>query len=332
MARFLSFALALLFALCATVFSQQVRDVRSLPQGKAQHILMPSICEPDTGENQDTLRYEDPRSLPNFVVRPNSFGDHYCDVRFTALYYPVYLLEAHIALYDMDGDAGEPGLNLVLFESGDKLGVPGYPTDAVDSVKVPFENLVLSGDSLVWNVINLRPMQVGFWGPIDFHIAVEPILGDTLDTLAVFVDSGRYTLTTRSYTLADGEWKNLKDDLEMLPFNFAIHALICPEMPVDWDAPRDLSPGRQPSTILLNPAFPNPFNDRTTINFSVVPGKPYTVGLFDRQGRRLAILDRGVGAESKSLSLNGRDLSSGVYFLQVSCPGETRSTELHYLR
>ncbi len=326
-------ALSVVFILSVAVSAQQVRDVRSVPHSGAQHVLASHLPTVDEGENQDTLRYEDPVSLPKFAVRPDDWGDKYFDVRFTPLYAPFYLLEAHIAIYDMEGLGGEPGLTMVLFESGDKFGIPGYPTDAVDSVQVPFENLMFSGDSVVWNTIDLRTLQIAFFNSVDFHLAAAPIQSDSLDTLAVLMDNGRYTPTgTRSYTYNDGEWRNLHDDLRMHPYNFAIHAVITPERPVGWGVPEEKSGGRLPSAILLNPAYPNPFNDRTTINFIVAAGQPYSVSLLDRQGRQVALLDRGLGGEARSLVLNGGNLSSGVYFLQVRCPGATQTTELHYLR
>jgi hypothetical protein len=86
-------------------------------------------------------------------------------------------------------------------------------------------------------------------------------------------------------------------------------------------------------------AFPNPFNPRTTIRFSIPARGRVTVTVHDARGARVATLvdraDRRAGAHA--VEWNGRAdtgtaVSSGVYFARVSFDGATRAAKLVLLK
>ncbi|MCB2211875.1 T9SS type A sorting domain-containing protein [bacterium] len=71
-------------------------------------------------------------------------------------------------------------------------------------------------------------------------------------------------------------------------------------------------------------ASPNPFNAATKINVTLPQTAPLTVRVFDIQGRTVATLADGssIAAGSHAFSFDGSKLSSGIYFVQATVPGQ----------
>ena len=88
--------------------------------------------------------------------------------------------------------------------------------------------------------------------------------------------------------------------------------------------------------ITLSPAYPNPFNHTTVINFEVPRETHASLKVYDTMGREVTTLvNRTVSAGSHSVSWNGNDASqqrvaSGTYFYRLEVDGlvQTRSTVL----
>lgn len=74
-----------------------------------------------------------------------------------------------------------------------------------------------------------------------------------------------------------------------------------------------------PKAVTLEPAYPNPFNPRSTISFQVDRSQAVRMELWDGLGRRQALLYDGFasGGVSHSVSINGDRLASGVYHVRL---------------
>ena len=98
--------------------------------------------------------------------------------------------------------------------------------------------------------------------------------------------------------------------------------------------------GGTPAHYVLSVSnFPNPFNPRTTVSYTVPARGPVTVAIYDARGARVATLleeqDRVAGAYS--LEWNGRadtgaPASSGVYFARIEHNGATRTKKMVLLK
>ncbi len=80
----------------------------------------------------------------------------------------------------------------------------------------------------------------------------------------------------------------------------------------------------QPDSIMLMDPYPNPFNASTTISVTLPETAALTVRVFDIQGRTVSTLADGgsVTAGSHAFSFDGSNLSSGIYFVQATVPGQ----------
>ena len=68
--------------------------------------------------------------------------------------------------------------------------------------------------------------------------------------------------------------------------------------------------------------YPNPFNNKTTISFSVSNNENVTVSIYDILGRNQAILHNGVYSGNQNISWDGTNgkgqrLSNGIYFVEI---------------
>jgi len=91
-------------------------------------------------------------------------------------------------------------------------------------------------------------------------------------------------------------------------------------------------------TPFLLPAYPNPFNPRTNIRFSLAEAGPAQLTVHDIAGRRVAtLLDTHLTAGEHNLEWDGRGsddekLASGVYFINLTARGMRQSCRVTLLK
>src|SRR5262249_843362 len=66
-------------------------------------------------------------------------------------------------------------------------------------------------------------------------------------------------------------------------------------------------------------SYPNPFNDNTTIEFTLTYDSPVTVEIYNFEGERVSTLFSGnVNAANRQIfNLNGTNLTEGVYYCKL---------------
>jgi len=98
--------------------------------------------------------------------------------------------------------------------------------------------------------------------------------------------------------------------------------------------------GGTPKTYVLSVSnYPNPFNPRTTVSYTVPARGPVTVSIYDARGSRVATLvnsaEHAAGAyttEWNGRSVGGATVSSGVYFARIEQNGSVRSKKMVMLK
>lgn len=82
-----------------------------------------------------------------------------------------------------------------------------------------------------------------------------------------------------------------------------------------------------PAEFGLSPAYPNPFNPETTLNFTLKNSSAVTLIVYDVQGREVAVLADGwYSGGTYEIQFNGFDLTSGVYFANLNA-GNLQATQ-----
>ena len=88
-----------------------------------------------------------------------------------------------------------------------------------------------------------------------------------------------------------------------------------------------------PSEMQLEQNYPNPFNPTTTIRFTIDKTTAVELALFDSNGRFVETISRGIReAGTHSEQLNGKSLTSGVYFYTLKAGGQQLAKKLLLVR
>lgn len=85
-----------------------------------------------------------------------------------------------------------------------------------------------------------------------------------------------------------------------------------------------------PSALELEGNYPNPFNPKTTIRYSLPATQEVTISVYDLLGRRVAILVNGElqSSGSHEIVFEANGLSSGIYLYRLQSDGEIRTERM----
>lgn len=88
-----------------------------------------------------------------------------------------------------------------------------------------------------------------------------------------------------------------------------------------------------PAKTELKENYPNPFNPKTTIKYSVKEQSPVKLEVYNMLGRKVATLvDRTMNAGSYNVNFNASDLASGVYLYRLTTPNKTMTQKMTLLK
>jgi photosystem II stability/assembly factor-like uncharacterized protein len=90
-----------------------------------------------------------------------------------------------------------------------------------------------------------------------------------------------------------------------------------------------VSPNERPATFTMQQNYPNPFKLHTLINYTTSVHEPVRITLSNLLGEQLQILlSEDVDAGVHDLTINGNDLTSGVYVVTMSAGGVSKSQNI----
>lgn len=84
-----------------------------------------------------------------------------------------------------------------------------------------------------------------------------------------------------------------------------------------------------PNNYSLDNNYPNPFNPTTTITFAIPQQEYVSLKVYDVLGKEVATLVNGIKSSGKySVSFNGRDLASGIYFYTLKAGNFSQTNKM----
>jgi hypothetical protein len=104
------------------------------------------------------------------------------------------------------------------------------------------------------------------------------------------------------------------------------------------DAATSSAPSRRSGLIQDLTSYPNPFNPRTTLRFTLASAGELTVRVFDTAGRQVVELYRGSAAAGEmqlrfdGVDAEGKALPSGIYYAELSISNERQTQKLLMLK
>jgi hypothetical protein len=88
-----------------------------------------------------------------------------------------------------------------------------------------------------------------------------------------------------------------------------------------------------PENFDLLQNYPNPFNPSTAISYQLAIASPVKLTVYDLLGRLVATLDEGLRQPgSHVVRWDASELTSGIYFYQLSTPGKTQTRKAVFLK
>jgi hypothetical protein len=88
-----------------------------------------------------------------------------------------------------------------------------------------------------------------------------------------------------------------------------------------------------PSSFILYPAYPNPFNSSTTITYGLRLPALTQLTLYDLSGQKVKTLFEGYKqAGFHSVNLNANDLTSGLYFVRLEGSNESLTGKIMLIK
>ncbi len=84
---------------------------------------------------------------------------------------------------------------------------------------------------------------------------------------------------------------------------------------------------------ILYPNYPNPFDDETTIHFSIEQDSRVDLDIFSAEGRKVAtLISSEIEVGEHKVSFNAEDLASGVYIIRLTVNGLSKSRAITFVR
>ena len=157
----------------------------------------------------------------------------------------------------------------------------------------------LSPVGLSWATAFTLDPEIDLWEPDNSH---PTLLGSYLTACTfygvLFGESPLGLTYTAGLTQAEAEFLQMAADMAL---------------EVD-----DNLPASPPGEIILLENYPNPFNNITTIRFSISASSPVEIAVFDNLGRKvLTLIDAMQSAGLNKVVWRAEGLSSGVYFVRL---------------
>ena len=95
----------------------------------------------------------------------------------------------------------------------------------------------------------------------------------------------------------------------------------------------DTDMGEQPTEVVLEGNYPNPFNPQTTIRFGLPEASEVSLVVYDLMGREVQVLVRGtLSAGMHSATFDASNLPSGAYMYRLVTPGQEMSKLMMLLK
>ena len=110
------------------------------------------------------------------------------------------------------------------------------------------------------------------------------------------------------------------------------------EQAISGQVGTDLPADRLPAATLLHPNYPNPFNPKTTISFTLSQAGAVRLSIYSLDGRHVATLaneEMAVGPHQmqwSGLDENGSTVSSGTYIVRLVAPDKMQSQRITLIK
>jgi hypothetical protein len=170
----------------------------------------------------------------------------------------------------------------------------------------------------------------------DLDVVIDTVYFDAFDNM--------FSVTPRFAVLPAGSQQGFQITATLSVYfaNAVLHFVhnVPPDLELCIPVAAELDPGDAdeqlsgvPKDYFLDNAYPNPFNPSTTISFGLPQESRVSLMVFDISGRLIQTLsDRTLPAGEHSITFDGNNLPSGVYFYRLTANQFTASNKMVLLK
>jgi hypothetical protein len=102
---------------------------------------------------------------------------------------------------------------------------------------------------------------------------------------------------------------------------------------LDWQTPTGTDEELLPDVFNFAGSYPNPFNARTNLRYSLEKPGFVTISIFDIQGRKVAdLIDGNQAAGQYTLTWDAGAFPSGVYFARLESGNQSQCRKIVLLK
>ncbi|MDF1543982.1 MAG: FlgD immunoglobulin-like domain containing protein [bacterium] len=175
---------------------------------------------------------------------------------------------------------------------------------------------------------------------LDLNLAVSDVkfFGDSLYTVG-YEGIGIYALEEdRPKLVWSNDWPGVMIDVDSNLMVVSDGSAIDLFKHPSWREELPEPPPSLPSTFILKPNYPNPFNAATRIRFDLAIATPIELSVYNGLGQKVAILASGLfpmgthEVEWDGRNRDGQSVASGVYFYRLKVGQEQASRKMLYLK
>jgi hypothetical protein len=191
---------------------------------------------------------------------------------------------------------------------------PAQNDEGTITPTAPASSIVFAPEVVLPTLHNLYENYPLLWGPYGFRDAFD--IGDNwYDTDYLGIDQGPIVIMIENYMTVGKVWDRfmLNDPVRVGMTRAGFTGLV--------DVATPVLPAAKPG-IELERIDPNPFHDQALVHYRLGTEAPVRITLHDLQGRLVADLVNRVEAPGEhGVTLAGRNLANGVYYLRLSSGG-----------
>lgn len=261
--------------------------------------------------------------------------------------------------YDPDGDAtilgttaggyvfgtngyGDRGKTVALeapFDLSQVVSVDAYIFRSNSPGLSTYDAVVYAGDEFTGPLTELARQEFDIFdipntrGGMHPHVFDEPVavvgsfhVGFEWDHLAAFDDDIAMVSNTESPTPSPYEWEMWDDGVyREVAASWGTNGWHVFIEAVVQNMATSSEDGAQPQQVRVSAVFPNPVNGRSHVEIDVETAQHVTVEVFNLLGQRVATLHEGVTSGRSLVSVDGADLSAGMYIVRIQGEDFTQS-------
>lgn len=178
-----------------------------------------------------------------------------------------------------------------------------------------------------------------FYASDYWHQTMRDMIPSSNGDPVTLMSPGDTLLREYDFTI-DGSWDDTNCNVVVILQDYTTKEILQSAVSriADLTGVEEIEGRRSASLFALSPGYPNPFNDRARIEYTIPSNGRVELRIYDSSGSLVRTLARGWESAGKHVEYwdgrddHGREVASGIYFSRLSYEGNTRASKMSLVR